>query len=126
MDDSILNSVKKMLGGISEECEDFDNEIIIHINTVLAILTDMGFGPKDGFMIADSSATWSEFIPNIIRFNMVKTYVGLKVKMIFDPPESSYLKESIEHNLEEIEVRLNNIVNYEFREEDEEDDELGE
>lgn len=126
MDDSILNSVKKMLGGISEECEDFDNEIIIHINTVLAILTDIGFGPKDGFMIADSSATWSEFIPNIIRFNMVKTYVGLKVKMIFDPPESSYLKESIEHNLEEIEVRLNNIVNYEFREEDEEDDELGE
>ena len=86
--DSILTSIKKLLG-IAEECEDFDTDLILHINSVFMILTQMGIGPKEGFSIEDDSATWDDFLLDSKNLDAVKTYVHLKVKLVFDPSASS-------------------------------------
>ena len=106
--DSILTSVKKMLG-IAEEYEHFDADIIIHINTVFSILLQLGVGPTSGFSITDSSAVWTDFITDS-RLEMVKTYVYMKVRLMFDPPQSSALIESINNQIKELEWRLNVAV----------------
>lgn len=103
--DSILTSTKKLLG-ITEEYEHFDADIIMHINTVLAILTQMGVGPAEGFSIADKSARWDEFISNKLYLEPVKSYVHLKVKLLFDPPLSSAVAEAIKQMISELEWRL--------------------
>ena len=92
--ESILTSIKKLLG-ITEECTDFDKDIIIDINSVLMILTQLGIGPPEGFTIVDSTATWSEFVSNIKQLAAVKTFVHLKVRLIFDPPMSTAVLESM-------------------------------
>lgn len=103
--DSILTSVKKILG-IKEEYEQFDTDIIIHINSVLMILNQIGIG--DGtFTIQDSSSTWDEFIEPGPKLEMVKAYVAAKVKMIFDPPTNSILAEAYNKRIDEFEWRLN-------------------
>jgi hypothetical protein len=106
MDTSILNSTKKILG-IAEDYTAFDYDIITHINTVFATLTQIGIGPPDGFMIEDETAIWSDFIAEDPRFNAIRTYVFLKVKMMFDPPQTSYMIESLERQITEFEWRLN-------------------
>lgn len=103
---SILTSIKKLLG-ITEEQTDFDMDIIIHINTTLTILNDLGVGPEEGFVIEDSSATWDEYITDRRKFDKIKTYVYLKVRLYFDPPQNASLKEAMEKQAAELEWRLN-------------------
>ena len=104
--DSILTSIKKLLG-ITEEYEHFDQDIIIHINTALMILTQLGVGPSEGFFIKDKYALWSDFIPDGKTSEAVKSYIYLKVRMLFDPPTSSSLMNAMEQNMKELEWRLN-------------------
>lgn len=104
--ESILTSIKKLLG-IAEEYEQFDTDIIIHINTVFLTLTQIGVGPSEGFSIVDASAIWDDFIPEGKNLEAVKTYVYLKVKLLFDPPSSSALIESTKALAAEYEWRLN-------------------
>lgn len=103
--DSILTSTKKLLG-ITEEYEHFDPDIIMHINSVLAILTQLGVGDKNGFSIEDKTATWSDFMGSDPRVSFVKSFVALKVRLIFDPPQSSVVKDAIERTLSELEFRI--------------------
>lgn len=104
--ESILTSIKKLLG-IAEEYEHFDPDIIMHINSVLSILTQLGVGPSEGFRIEDSSATWVDFVGDSINYESVKTYMHLKVKLLFDPPLSSAVIESMTRMISELEWRLN-------------------
>ena len=104
--DSILTSIKKLLG-IGEEDTAFDMDIIIHINSVLMILTQLGVGPPDGFTIEDKDALWSDFVsPDDKSFEAVKTYMYLKVKLVFDPPPGSAVIEVFNNTIKELECRL--------------------
>lgn len=103
---SILTSVKKMLG-IAEEYDHFDSDIIMHINSVFAILTQLGVGPKEGFFIEDDTTSWSDFIQSNSLLNPVKSYMYLKVKLLFDPSISSSVIESTNRLISELEWRIN-------------------
>ena len=81
--ESILNSIKEQLG-ITTEYKQFDRQIIMHINSVFMVLKQLGVGPSEGFAIEDDTAEWSDFIPDPFRLQAVKSYVYLKVRMIFD------------------------------------------
>ena len=108
--ESILTSIKKLLG-IAEEYEHFDNDIIMHINSVFMILTQLGVGPSKGFMITDSSASWDDFLPEGgEKLQAVKTYMYMKVRLMFDPPTSSAVMESMNRMVSEFEWRLNVAV----------------
>lgn len=102
--DSILQSVKKLVG-VHESYTEFDTDIIIHINTALAILNQLGIGPDDGYMIEGEDETWDEFIETNNQ-TMVKSFIHLHVKMAFDPPSSSALMESMQRTLDELTWRL--------------------
>ncbi len=106
MSDSILTSVKKALG-LTDDYEAFDPDVIMHINTVFADLNQLGLGPDEGFMIEDKTTTWDAFIGDELRFNSVKTYTFLRVRLMFDPPQTSYLIESLRKQVEELGWRLN-------------------
>ena len=104
--DSILTSIKKMLG-IAEDYEHFDTDIIIHINTVLFTLTQLGVGPTEGFTIDDNTATWSDFIGDDCKnFEAVKSYIHMRVRLLFDPPTSSSAMEALNRMISEFEFRL--------------------
>lgn len=103
---SILLSVKKMLG-IPPEYEQFDPEIIIHINSVFSILTQLGVGSDEGFSIKDSTASWSDYIPEGKAVEDIKTYMYLKVRLIFDPPQSSAAIDAMKQLASEFEWRIN-------------------
>ena len=105
MDESILSSIKKLLG-IDSFDDSFDVDIIIHINTILANLIQMGIGPSEGFMISGYCEVWGDFISNDKLLVQVKSYVYLKVKLLFDPPTSSNLLESFKQLAQELEWRL--------------------
>lgn len=105
MEESILTSIKKLLG-ISEDYEHFDADIIMHINSVFMILTQLGVGPPDGFSIEDDSSVWSNFIGDSSNIESVKSYVYLKVKLLFDPPLSSAAMEATKQLISELEWRL--------------------
>lgn len=107
--DSILTSVKKMLG-IPEDYEQFDMDIIMHINSVLMILTQLGVGPEEGFVITDKTDKWSDFIGEGKLVELVKSYVYLKVRLIFDPPQSSSIIEAMNRQISEFEWRINVAV----------------
>lgn len=104
--ESILTSIKKMLG-ITEEYEHFDSDIIIHINSVFMILAQLGVGPPSGFSINDKTSTWKEFISDDTKLQLVKSYMQMKVKLLFDPPLSSAVIASMEKMISEAEWRLN-------------------
>ena len=104
--ESILTSIKKLLG-IAEEYTQFDADLIMHINSVFSILTQLGVGPSNGFSIEDDSATWDEFIPEGQNVELVKSYIHLKVKLLFDPPLTSAVIEAMNKNISEFEWRLN-------------------
>lgn len=106
--DSILNSIKKLLG-ITEEYMHFDKDIVLQINSAFSTLNQLGVGPEEGFSIEDASAVWSDFI-NDDRLNFVKTFVQIKVKLAFDPPTSATLMDSYNRQLDELTWRLS-IVN---------------
>ena len=103
--DSILTSIKKLLG-ITEGYEYFDVDIIIHINSVFSILSQLGVGPPEGFSIKDKDAVWSDFLPESPLLEFVKSYTGIKVKMLFDPPLTSSVIESNNRILNELEWRI--------------------
>lgn len=103
--ESILTSIKKLLG-ISEEYTHFDLDLIMHINTVLLNLTQIGVGPVQGFVIEDKTSDWAEFIDDTAQLQAVKSYVYLKVKLLFDPPLSSSVVESMNRMIAELEWRL--------------------
>lgn len=104
--DSILTSVKKMLG-ITEEYEQFDTDIIIHINSVFMILHQLGVGPDKPFTVSGKESKWSEFIGDADNIEAVKTYMYMKVKLLFDPPQSSTVAEASNNIISELEWRLN-------------------
>lgn len=109
MEDSILLSVKKKLG-IADEDDGFDTDIIIDINSVFGILTQLGVGPKEGYSISDNSATWSDYLQDNTLLEMVKTYMYLKVRMIFDTPTSGSMNSAHEQLIAELEWRINVMV----------------
>ena len=109
METSILTSIKKMLG-IAEDYTEFDEDIITHINSVFLNLTQLGVGPEKGFLIEDNTAVWEDFIDDSIQLQAVKTYMYLKVKLLFDPPLSSSVTESFTRMIAELEWRLNVAV----------------
>lgn len=106
MSDSILTSTKKVLG-IEEDYTAFDVDILMHINSVFSTLHQLGIGPDGGFSIADKTTTWATYLGDDPRMNSVRTYVFLKVRIIFDPPGTSYLIESLRKQAQEFEWRLN-------------------
>ena len=107
--ESILISVKKMLG-ITEEYTNFDPDIIMHINSVFMILNQLGVGPEEGFMIEDDLSTWNDFLEDDSRLQMVKSYMYLKVRLLFDPPSSSTHMNAFNQSIAEFEWRLNIAV----------------
>ena len=109
METSILTSIKKLLG-VAEDYTEFDEDIMTNINSVFLNLTQLGVGPEEGFMIEDNTAVWEDFINDSIQLQAVKTYVYLKVKLLFDPPLSSSVTESINRMIAELEWRLNAAV----------------
>lgn len=105
--ESILTSIKKLLG-ITAEYKHFDEDIIMHINSVFMILNQLGVGPTKVFKITDEYSTWDEFMPESDRnYESVKTYVYLKVKLLFDPSMNSAVMESTNRMINELEWRLN-------------------
>lgn len=109
MEDSILLSIKKLLG-IGDDYEYFDKDIIMHINSVLMILNQLGIGPSAGFFITDESTVWDDFITDVSNLEAIKSYVYMKVRLMFDPPSSSFVINSIENQIKELEWRLNVMV----------------
>ena len=107
--ESILTSIKKLLG-ITEEYEHFDADIIMHINSVFMILTQLGVGPPEGFRIESETTTWSDFLGDSTEYESVKTYMHHKFKLRFDPPASSTVTESMNRIISELEWRLNTIA----------------
>jgi hypothetical protein len=104
--DSILVSIKKTLG-IEAEDTHFDQDIILHINSTLMILNQIGIGPDTGYFISDDSQTWTEFLDGREDLEAVKTFVYLKVRLLFDPPSSAFVLDSMERNINQLEWRLN-------------------
>ena len=104
--ESILTSIKKQLGYEADETG-FDDEIITHINSVISDLTQLGVGPSEGFEIEDETSIWTDFIPDMRKFNGVKTYIYMRVKLIFDSSTmSSALIESFNRQIDRFEWRL--------------------
>lgn len=104
--ESILTSIKKLLG-ITESYEHFDPEIIMHINSVLMILTQMGIGPSEGFIIEDDSSLWTDFLQDTTNLEAVRSYIYLKVKLMFDPSTSGVVTDAMNRTINELEWRLN-------------------
>lgn len=111
--DSILTSIKKLLG-ITEEYVQFDADIVMHINTIFMTLHQLGIGPVEGFRIEDKTAKWDDFIKvdendpdSVLIQSAVKSYIHLKVKLLFDPPLSTAVMEAIKQSISELEWRLN-------------------
>ena len=112
METSILTSTKVILG-VSESDESFDLDILTFINSSLGILDQLGVGPSGGLTISDGDATWSDLGLPDSQLNLVKTYVFLKVGMLFDPPSTSFVIAAKEKQLEEYEFRLSTFVTVE-------------
>lgn len=103
---SILTSVKKIIG-IDEAYEHFDADIIMHINTILLVLKQIGIGPSTGFKIESDAETWSDFLGDKLNdYIEVETYVALRVRLIFDPPANATAVESLKETIKEMEYRL--------------------
>ena len=109
MEESIFESIKALLGPDSSY-EVFDQDILIHINTAIATLTQLGVGPQEGFRVTGSDEEWIDFTNDEKVLDMAKTYIYLKVKMVFDPPTSSFVVSSYERTCQELEWRLNVAV----------------
>ena len=124
MEDSILDSIKKILG-VSTEDDAFDEELIILINSVFMTLQQIGVGPQDTlFYIEDNSSSWSDYVENPNEIPMIKTYIAIRVRLIFDPPQSSSLDQALRQEIAEYEWRLNiKVDDYHVEEGGDEDDE---
>ena len=106
MEQSILISTKKILG-LPAEYTAFDLDVITHINSTFAILQQLGVGPDAGFMIEDDTATWDTYLGGDLRLNNVRTYVFLKTRLIFDPPQTAHAINAVQEQIKELEFRIN-------------------
>ena len=106
MEESILVSIKKLLG-IEKNYTHFDQDIMMHINSVFMILNQLGVGPSEGFFIEGDDMYWEDYISDPTQLQAVKTYIYMKVRLIFDPPASSVVMDSIKQTISELEWRLN-------------------
>lgn len=104
--ESILDSVKKMLG-IDPDYTAFDTDIIMFTNAVFNILMQMGVGPKTGFSISDNNSKWGDYIEDTSKLEMIKPYIYMKVRIMFDPPQGGSLLEAYNKQISELEWRLN-------------------
>ena len=114
MENSILLSTKKVLN-LAPEYTVFDQDIVMHINAAFSILNQLGVGPVEGFTIQDESAVWDDFVllpGSEPSQSLVKTYVQLKARMLFDPPTTSFLLEAMKEQIEQYEWRLNVFREY--------------
>lgn len=109
MNDSILTSIKNLLG-ITEEYSHFDAAVIMHINSILMILEQLGVGPDCGFRITGAAEKWDQFLPSEFYLEAVKSYVYIKVKLLFDPPLSTAVLESMNRMAAELEWRISRAV----------------
>lgn len=107
--ESILTSIKKLLG-IPEEYTHFDADLVMHINSVFMILQQLGVGPSDGFFIEDKTIYWEDFNADPAQLQAIKSYMHLKVKLLFDPPASGTIMECYKQMINELEWRLNVAV----------------
>lgn len=103
---SILDSVKNQCN-LAADYTPFDAQIILYINSVFTTLSQLGIGPTDGFMIEDNSTTWDAFVGTDLNLNSVKNYMGLSVRLYFDPPASSWAVQAMQQQIEELGWRLN-------------------
>ena len=106
MDDSILDSIKKILG-MPPEYDAFDTDLVIHINSVFGILAQLGVGPEGGFSISDSTTLWKSYLGDSKDLEMVKSYIALKVRLVFDPPTVGSVMDAMKEQIREFEWRLN-------------------
>lgn len=106
MEASILTSTKKILG-IAESYTAFDLDVITHINAAFSTLSQLGVGPANGFMIEDEQAVWTDYTVTPNQLSLVRTYVFLKARSLFDPPTTSFLLEAVNKQINELEWRLN-------------------
>ena len=109
MTDRILESVKKVLG-IAPEYLVFDQDIVMHINSAFSVLHQLGVGPDEPFMIEDETATWTEFLGTERGVNSVKSYVYLRVRLLFDPPATSFALGAMEKQIEELGWRISTYM----------------
>jgi hypothetical protein len=101
MSDSILTSIKKILG-LAEDYTAFDPDIILYINSVLSTLSELGIGPPTGFSIEDKTAEWVDLLgDDLPLFQDVRTYIGLRVRILFDPPATSFHLAAMESQIQE-------------------------
>lgn len=107
---SILNDVKHLLGLLPEDTS-FDSDIMIHINSAFGTLNQLGVGPDEGYAIESADEQWNQFFDSV-RLNAVKSYVYLKVRLIFDPPKTGFENTAIKEQITELEWRLNVVVEY--------------
>lgn len=112
MEQSILTSTKKILG-LDSSYTAFDLDVITHINMSMSLLNELGIGPSGGLYIEDSTTEWSSLNLNDNVLSLVKTYIFLKVRYLFDPPTTSFLLEAVKSQVQEMEYRLTNIRDYE-------------
>lgn len=105
MENSILKSVKKTLG-IDPSFTNFDTDILMHINSAFAVLNELGVGPELGYQIEDDTALWAAFYGTDPRYNLIRTYVYLKVRILFDPPNTGYLVTALNEQIREYETRI--------------------
>lgn len=105
MTNSILDSTKKVLG-VDSAYTVFDVDILMHINTTFSKLNQLGIGPVEGFAIEDAATEWDAFLGDDLRLNGVKSYMYLNVRMLFDPPTTSYLITAMKEQKDELEWRL--------------------
>lgn len=106
MDDSILDTIKSMLG-IEEGFTGFDTDILIDINAAFLTLNQLQVGPTDGFQVASSEQIWSDFTDDKVMVDSLRPYIYLKTRLLFDPPTNSYLLTSMENQCKEFEWRMN-------------------
>lgn len=107
--ENIVNSIKQVLG-IAEDYTHFDLQILMHINSVFTILNQLGVGPVEGFT-ATTKSKWSDFFTDEnLQQELVKSYIYLKVRLLFDPPNSGFVTESMKNQISEYEWRLNVLV----------------
>lgn len=109
IEESIFKSIKALLGP-DADYDVFDSDILIFINGTLATLTQLGIGPSEGYRITGESETWQDFLGNYADLESVKTYIYLKVKLVFDPPASSAVMSAYQETCKELEWRLNVAV----------------
>ena len=117
MEESILKTIKQLIG-CPDDFEQFDLDLIVHINSAFATLTHLGVGPKEGYRITGADNVWSEFEDDVQKLSLIKDYVYIKTRLLFDPPTSGSLMDSLKEQLKEMEWRLY-MLYYPISEDDE-------